>query len=80
MWACERGVFVNAGGLHSNISSLRPWVWLLWKKWFQKRCCNNLFLGGGPRGVGVSRSTAKSILRLIGGSLMQQAFRNILHS
>ena len=20
MWACERGVFVNAGGLHSNIS------------------------------------------------------------
>ena len=21
VWACERGVFVNAGGLHSNISS-----------------------------------------------------------
>ena len=21
MWACERGVFANAGGLHSNISS-----------------------------------------------------------
>ena len=28
VWACERGVFVNAGGLHSNISSglVCPWV------------------------------------------------------
>ena len=23
VWACEKGVFVNAGGLHSNISSGR---------------------------------------------------------
>ena len=40
--------------------------------------------GGGPRGVEVSRSTAQSILRLhtyiIGGIIMQQAPRNILHS
>ena len=25
-WACERGVFVNAGGLHSNISSGLGWA------------------------------------------------------
>ena len=26
VWACERGVFVNAGGLHSNISSGRGFL------------------------------------------------------
>ena len=35
VWACERGVILNAGGLHSNISSGRglalacPWFSLL---------------------------------------------------
>ena len=49
MWACERGVFVNAGGLHSNISSglglvlgfvfsfLSLFTWVL--RFFQKNLC-----------------------------------------
>ena len=49
VWACERGVFVNAGGLHSNISSglglalgfffsfLLLFIWVL--RFFQKTLC-----------------------------------------
>ena len=49
VWACERGVFVNAGGLRSNISSGRGFVfgfffsflllftWVL--RFFRTDCC-----------------------------------------
>ena len=49
VWACERGVFVNAGGLHSNISSGRGFAlgfvfsFLLLFTWvlsfFRTDCC-----------------------------------------
>ena len=46
VWACERGVFVNAGGLHSNISGsgrgfsfcvLLLFTWVL--TFFRTDCC-----------------------------------------
>jgi hypothetical protein len=46
-----------------------------------KEMLQSFVFGGRAQGCGsVQEHRKKNILRLIGGNLMQQAFRNILHS